>query len=266
MVINKNTILYFSGTGNTYDISSKVAKDCNMDLINCASLINESEIEIMCDVLGITFPVYYGGMPKIVNRTIDKLQKTKDTYIFSVATYGGIPADPLKLVDIKLRGKNLKLSNGFLINMPGNYLPSNGARSEKVQRKNFEKADKKVEKMKSIINEKKVEKYERSPFIIDRPFYIFAEKRVDTLAEDDRKFYVDKKCSNCGLCAKVCPVNNISIVDGNIKWLGKCEQCMACIQYCPKEAIQVGHKTINRKRYTNPNVDYLKKLLGIKSS
>lgn len=74
-------------------------------------------------------------------------------------------------------------------------------------------------------------------------------------------FHANNKCTKCGLCLKICPVNNIKMKDGNIKWNGRCEQCMACIQYCPAEAIQFGNKTLNRKRYRNPNVDYLKVLL-----
>lgn len=35
MKINKNSILYFSGTGNTYDVSRKLAKECGMCVKIC---------------------------------------------------------------------------------------------------------------------------------------------------------------------------------------------------------------------------------------
>ena len=51
---------------------------------------------------------------------------------------------------------------------------------------------------------------------------------------------VDKdKCTGCGLCVDVCPVEAISIdeiavVDGDL-----CTDCGSCVDECPNEAISV---------------------------
>lgn len=261
MIINKTSILYFSGTGNTYDVSSKLANRCNFQLINIASLIEEEELEINCETIGVAFPIYYGGIPKIMNKIISKIKFSNKQYIFALATYGGMPGNPFKVLERILREKDVTLGSGFLMNMPGNYLPLNGARRSRVQIKNFKKADKKIEEVSEIIISKKVLQYEKSPYIIDRPFSNFSEKRTEKLSGYDANFKVDSKCNNCRICLKICPVKNINDESGKLKWLGKCEQCMACIQHCPREAIQYGNKTSKKKRYTNPNVDYLKVLL-----
>lgn len=261
MVINKNSILYFSGTGNTYDVSLKLAKRCDFELINISTLIEEEIIEINCEIIGVAFPIYYGGVPKIINETIDKIRTFKNQYIFSLATYGGMPGNPFKILEKRLKYQGINLGSGFLINMPGNYIPLNGARRNSVQINNFKNANKKIEEITDIIIAKKNLNYEKSPYIIDRPFSYFSEKKVEKLSSYDVNFYVDNKCINCGMCLRICPVKNISIKNGKITWLGKCEQCMACIQYCPSEAIQFGNKTFKKKRYKNPNVDYLKVLL-----
>lgn len=261
MVINKNSILYFSGTGNTYDVSKKVANKCEFELINISTLREEKIIEINCDVIGIACPIYYGGIPKVVRNVVDKIQKIDNKYIFILATYGGMPGNPIKIIDNSLNSKGMKISSGFLFKMPGNYIALYDARNKKVQIKNFEKANKKIDEIANIINYRKVVSYEKSPYIIDRPFSVFSTKRVEGLSSYDKKFIVDNKCNKCGLCMKICPVNNIKLKDRVITWDGRCEQCMSCIQYCPKEAIQVGSKTINRKRYRNPNVDYFKVLV-----
>ena len=209
--------------------------------------------------------MYYGGIPNIVNEALGKIKSSKDVYIFSVATYGGCPANPLKIVDKKLKDKGLKLNSGFLISMPGNYIPMYDAYSEKTQIRRFKNANNKIEIIKDVINARKTMKYEKSPFIVDRPLGAISEKKVKKLSKYDKKFTVDNKCSKCGICSRICPVNNISFKNGKLQWLGKCEQCMACIQYCPKEAIQCGKKTVKRKRYRNPNVDYFKVLNAIKT-
>jgi Fe-S-cluster-containing hydrogenase component 2 len=53
---------------------------------------------------------------------------------------------------------------------------------------------------------------------------------------------------------KVCPVDNIALVEGRPVWSHRCEQCMACIHLCPVEAIQAGRKTAARGRYRHPTV------------
>ena len=255
MIISENSILYFSGTGNTYYVSEKIAQKSKFNLLK------EKLIEINCEVIGLAFPIYYGGVPKIISRIIDKIVSVKLKYTFALATYGGMPANPFKILENELRKKEMKLDAGFLVNMPGNYIAMYGARSKKVQLKTFERADKKIEKIVDVISCKKVIPYEKSPYIIDRHFGRLSVKRVEQLSSYDVYFNVDKKCTKCGICQKICPVKNIKFEEGIIKWNGRCEQCMACIQYCPKEAIQFGNKTLKRKRYRNPNVNYLRVLL-----
>lgn len=43
-------------------------------------------------------------------------------------------------------------------------------------------------------------------------------------------------CSQCGLCAKLCPVDAISPKEPNITDLSQCISCMRCIHICPNKA------------------------------
>ena len=73
-------------------------------------------------------------------------------------------------------------------------------------------------------------------------------------AEWDHAFRVESQCNSCGLCARVCPVANITLEGGKPAWLGHCQQCLACIQLCPQQAIEYGDKTVGRKRYRHPEI------------
>ena len=53
----------------------------------------------------------------------------------------------------------------------------------------------------------------------------------------DKDFYASDKCIGCGKCEKLCPLNNIKMVDKKPTWNHNCTHCMACIGNCPVEAI-----------------------------
>lgn len=49
---------------------------------------------------------------------------------------------------------------------------------------------------------------------------------------------IDDKCTNCGACVDVCPVDAISPGDGkHVIDKDKCVDCGACVDECPVEAI-----------------------------
>ena len=55
-----------------------------------------------------------------------------------------------------------------------------------------------------------------------------------------KMFKVDeKKCINCGACAKNCPVNNIVIKDGKFRFKGDCLMCTRCSFNCPTDAFNI---------------------------
>ena len=73
-----------------------------------------------------------------------------------------------------------------------------------------------------------------------------------TLFVKDKKFSADGKCTGCGMCAKLCPMNNIALRAGKPEWKGYCTHCMACICSCPAHAIEYGKKSLGKPRYNCP--------------
>lgn len=258
MVIENNTILYFSGTGN----SLQVAKDiCNsiegFDLLKIAALRNEEKIIVKTGILGIVFPVYYARLPLVVEKIIKRLEFSKGVYVFAVATYGGAPATVLKKLDRVLQNNGTLLNAGFLVRMPKNHVFEYNTKPVKAGDKLFKREKEKVEKISDIIREKRNYKCEISKLvidtIIDKFFITVTDKIMQTINTRDTEFWVNKNCNSCRLCEKVCSIKNIEFNTKPI-WQHKCERCTACIQFCPKEAIQWGNRTASRERYRNPNV------------
>ncbi|MBK1812249.1 EFR1 family ferrodoxin [Clostridium sp. YIM B02505] len=265
MVINKDTILYYSGTGN----SLQVAKDINSELSNfslckISSIMREEKIRFEGENLGIVFPVVYARLPLILERVLEKLEVNKDTYVFAIVTHGGSPSEVLIKLRKMLQSKGITLNSGFLIHMPANNIFSYGASSMKKQNKLFKTENRKIKEIVHIINERRDQKCERSKLIfdtaIDRIFINTTDKIMENLHSRDKDFWVTDNCNSCRLCERICPVNNIQFNADKPTWKHSCEQCTACIQYCPKQAIQWRNKTIKRKRYRNPNIKVIELL------
>lgn len=247
-----NKIYYFTGTGNSLQISEDLS--CKLGRSSISKIVEYNGEYIDCDTLGIVFPVYNWGLPLIVCDFLKKIKTDKKTYIYAVANFGGLPGKALDQCEEILSNNGFKLSAGFLINMPGNYIMGYGAKSEETQKKLFAKESVKVNYICTCINNRLEKKIEKSKLVIDRLFTNYFYKHINEFYEEDKNYTVDDNCIGCGLCAQRCPVNNITIVDGKPVWNHHCQLCAACIQSCPKMAIDYKGKTKNRKHYLNPNV------------
>jgi ferredoxin len=250
----KNVLFYFSATGNCLQVARDIAKEIgDCEIISLAEY--DTEKRIAAERVGIIFPVYFWGIPNIVKAFLEKIEFENNPYLFAVATCGHTFAASLTQVNDLLKSKNRKLHSGFAIRMPENYIISFNADSEKTQQKLFEREKKKAALIGKVIADKKEQPLEKSKllvaWVLGKPINKSALKNFPAR---DVNFNLNESCSGCGLCAKKCPVHNITLVNGKPEWNHHCELCLACLQNCPKQAINYKNLTQKRKRYVNPNV------------
>lgn len=249
-----SVIFYWSGTGNSLQVAKDIAAGLgDTELIHIGGFDLGTKIE--AKRVGIVFPVYCWGPPFIVAEFADKMKVSAGTYLFAVATYGGICGAALKMLKEHLDARKLALSAAYSIKMPGNFIASYGAMSEKTQQKCFAKEKTAVPQItaeiKSGAENLKAAKLNPVATALTNNIY---HKFMDDCHNFDKGFNVNGSCTGCGTCEKVCPVGNITLEAGKPVWHHKCEECVACIQHCPQKAINYKDKTQNRKRYVNPNV------------
>lgn len=248
-----NIIYYFTGTGNSLYVAKQLSKNIeNVELRPIASAIKKDNIDINCNKFGIIFPLYYGGVPEIVERFLQEASIKAD-YIFAIATRGVTSGKAMKQINNILKTKNLSLDYNAYITMPANYIRMYNMKSNKKNENILKNSSDKITNIADDIN-KGIHKNIRKNIVCDTLSLITYNpwrKKVNTM---DNNIYADEKCTSCGLCLKLCPVANISMMDNKPMWNHKCQDCMACVQNCPKKAIQVGKRTIKRERYRNPYV------------
>ena len=257
----KTIIFYYTGTGNSLWIAKKTAEKLENCELYSMTKTTQNELEkIEFDSVGFIFPVYIWGVPAPILNFIKSINKFSPKYCFAIAVNGGQVANTLIQLGKFLKTQDVKLNSGFEIKTPSNYIPWGGPCPENKQKKLFNNALVKIEKITSIISNQITQPVEKGPLwqrVIFTWMYKISFNHVHSM---DNKFWVDDKCNGCKICEQICPSNNILMVNNRPVWNQKCHQCLACIQWCPQEAIQYGKKTQNYKRYHHPEIN-LKEIL-----
>jgi MinD superfamily P-loop ATPase len=77
----------------------------------------------------------------------------------------------------------------------------------------------------------------------------------------------NEKCSGCGLCAKRCQYNALSVVKGKVLlFTDICHSCGGCVLYCPNQAIEAGTKEIGSlEMATTKNIDLVVGKLNVRA-
>ena len=251
-------IYYFSGTGNSLSIARQLKNQINdqVNIIDIACFNHQEQLEITADAIGFVFPVYFQTIPDIVKNFVQKIRFKTRPYTFAVATCNAGPGHCLFTLDKILSKIGLKLSSGFVIDMPGNSLIINDYTNPiEVQKQRLLESKGRIEEISIYINKRSVLELEGSRnikhYIIGSITGTFAKRIYKT----PRKFKVTNKCIHCSICARICPVENIKLSSAkNPYWGRNCTQCLACFHWCPQKAIEIGNSTINKQRYTHPDI------------
>lgn len=254
-IIVKSTIFYFSGTGNSLWVAKELQKQLEeSELVPIAKVIQEDRILATTQTIGFIFPLYYYGLPKIILNFVTDLILDDSNYFFAVITKGGdLNGDPLIQLERVLRQKQKNLNAGYFIKMPTNFiLKSSEITTEEIN----ELMRNAIKVIKEISNDIKNGRSNLELDVQDKPSFLERRNLVfqEKVNASDKQFYSNESCNSCGICEKICPADNIILIEGKPQWQHKCQQCLACINYCPKKSIQWGKNTINTRRYQHPNI------------
>ncbi len=175
-------------------------------------------------------------------------------YVFAVVTHGGGGGSAaLRQLDGILRVRGRGLDAGFTVAMPGNYILMYSAPSGEKREEILAKADEEIAAVTGPVS--RCEDRDLPSSLINRVIHSLVYPWFRShVHSDDKKFAVTDRCTSCGICAAVCPAENITLIDGRPVWQHHCELCCGCIHACPVQAIQAGPGTEKRLRYRNPDI------------
>lgn len=248
------TFYCYSGTGNTLWAARALSAH-----IPTAEIVpypeNPAAHTLPADgVFGFFFPVHMWGPPRRVLTFLNTVSLPTEAYYFAVAVNAGQVATTLTVVEKRLKTHGITLSLGLDLVMPTNYIPWGDVAPIAAQQQRFETAKQKIAQAAPLIQSRQRGAVDRGKFWHSVVFPPLNKLSTPHIPEMDNNFWVTETCNGCGICAKICPPQNIEMKNKQPVWHHTCEQCLACLNLCPNRACQYGKKTIKYGRYHHPEI------------
>ncbi len=241
-MVNKIAIIYFSGTGNT----EQIAKELGVNFENSGKSVTFFKAEDLIknpaqliitgyETIGFGYPVHAFGVPKIYKKLLKILPTGNNIKTFTFKTMG----DPLCNGGSNKDLRKQLAKKGYIVFYEAMYVmqANIGIRyeDELIEKLYLFAKEKAKYDVKNIIENKK--SLLKSDFLTDVFSIIFNNSEHSGSSLISSTFYVNKNCTLCGNCVKICPESNIKIEHKKIKFGSKCTFCMRCFYECPEDSI-----------------------------
>lgn len=245
-------VLYFSATGNTEFIAKEIAKGLDDECVNLLDRIRTNDnSELHSDKpFIICAPVYVCEMPRFMAKYLKKQTFTGSKDVYFIFTSGGYCGISGVLAKSMMKKKKMNYKGHAEFKMPRNYIINDSyplLSAEECEERILDSYAKVADTVETIKNGGKLKS--RYVFLFESIITIPFNPVWSKLKYQTKDFYTTDKCVGCNKCAKLCPLNNITVIDKVAKWGTECSHCMACIANCPTEAIEYGTISQGKERY-----------------
>ena len=251
----------FSGTGNTLTMALALADELRATgrEVRLFPMDRNTNFSLPPDAaLGIATVVAAFSTYPTACRFIDSLSPGEGREAFFLATMGGLGIGMQGPIRGVLERKGYRPAGSKILTMPGNY-----GNKELNEAKNKARVDKALSEVKKFAHEldQGNASWPGGVPLVSKFFARLAHGRVPwDLFYRVFPLAVNKnKCVHCGICAELCPEDNIAL-EGSKASIGKnCQCCQRCIAFCPDGAIHVPGKPA--ERYRGASIEAVRELL-----
>lgn len=245
-------IYFYSSTGNSLTVARMLAEavgDTAVVSIPGALLQDDAyELARSAHKVGFVFPVHRATLPPIVKRFVAGLPVDTDTYYFALATCSIVGCNEFWELDrlLGLQGGMLNYSTEIpFIGGVGSVTPTASQIEE-----NLENVRVQIPQIARCIKNRS----ENDPTTNYSKFLDGAVTKFTSTYRRHGKIRVSASCNSCGICAQVCPVDNIELNESGVPIRAdRCEGCYACVHWCPTHSLRTLFHFPNR--YHNPYIE-----------
>lgn len=252
-------IIYFSGTGNTRYCAESLGEKLGERLheLEPSELRHPQGCMLKLEPgerLIVMFPTHGWGLPPYVEdylRAVD-IDADSGTEVWMVTTCGddiGKTADRWRRLMVN---RDFRVCSAFSIQMPNTYVCMKGfdVDSEETEERKLKAVPARIDAIAARIaagdagsDDVTEGKFAWIKSNVIRPWFVRYKMSA-------RKFYASEDCNNCGLCRRVCPLENI--IPGNAArpaWGNHCAMCLRCYHSCPSHSIHYAGATHGKGQY-----------------
>lgn len=251
-------LYYFSGTGNTLLVSKEIQKYFveNKFTVNLIKIEKAIKKEVnLTHTIGIAVPIAAQTTYPFCWGFINSLPETSEnTEIFLVTTralYSGGIIGPAKKI---LQKKGYIPIGAKEIKMPSNFSPVKMIKL-KNDAKQISAGLIEARRFAHDLHYNVTHWFDSNPIsaLVKK---ISLKKSFSWMRKHHTMFVNESKCIRCGLCFKLCPVDNIEMIDYP-EFKDACQFCMRCYHFCPTDAIEM--KSMQIKKYSAVKAEELLK-------
>ncbi len=247
--MSENIIYCYSGSGHCLNMAKSIARalgDTDIVMMRSFPAVTDAR---EAKRVGFIFSCMAGGLPGDVESYVKAVRIAPGAYKFAVEQYAGYLGCGLRKIDEIV---HLDYWTGISNHSTAIWLmPHKLTIPPTTPRTAQKRIDKKAAQVAAAVLAG--ERSEKRP-PREAVFELMSKGLGKTHAKRIKKFAANDSCIGCGTCEKVCPRNNIQLVEGKPRFGSNCIGCLSCVQFCPKQAINIGKITEKRERFPNPNV------------
>jgi NAD-dependent dihydropyrimidine dehydrogenase PreA subunit len=232
-------LYYFSGTGNTLLVAESFAGHISQlgYTTNLIQMERSSPEQIdRGHIIGLAFPVAMSTFPFVWD-FIHGLPRTSGTEVFILATMAGGSVGLVGRLKTVLLRKGFTPLGAHQVRMPANiFFVQDEDSNERLRGEGIASAELFAEKIVAG-----TANWPCIPIVSDIAYLLYllviSSWKIKLHQKIFRYIVDESKCIKCGLCSRLCPVDNISL-DSLPRFGLKCQYCMRCISFCPVHAIK----------------------------
>lgn len=254
-------IICFSGTGNSRIVADRLQEILGDEIVRFApGLMLKPErvhLSVYDERVIWVFPVHGWNIPQLTREVIKKatISAIDPVNHYMVCTCG----DDIGRTHIEWRKlmaqRGWSARSAFSVQMPNTYVILKGfdVDSPEVTQAKLQAMPGRVAEIANFISEHPLDVTDD----VVAGSWAWAKTAVlnplfRTFLFSYKGFHTTDGCKGCGLCARNCPIRNITIEDGRPRWHNDCLMCLRCYHICPSHAVRYGKQSEGKGQYLAP--------------
>lgn len=243
-------VLYFSGTGNSKFIARQFAKKMDAECHSIEEKTDFKKLFDMADTVAVVYPVYGSCVPRIMREFVDLyMDEFKEKKLIIFCTQMVFSGDGARAFARLIPNCEEHILYAEHCKMPNNIC--NFPLFPMTKKELTGKPEKAVKRLDRVCNNIRKGVIKKRGWNIFSTFLGKTQNVAYPKIEEKARhsFHADDTCIKCGLCVRICPMDNLEIVNGQVIQKDNCTICYRCVNACPKQAATVYLKAKPKRQY-----------------